>query len=109
MVIALTLHPQGGEPETIRPVVLGHAREALGRKETAEFMGVMNLDLGEGPGPTEVMTIPGIFRLVFEISPLDRSSESSVETFMAVVQRRLDEVLTNPDLLDEITRGPRKF
>jgi hypothetical protein len=108
MVIAMTCHFEGRDPETIRAAILRHARKALGRADSADFVKVLDADLGDGPVPTEVTDGAGIFRLVFENSPLDRSSESSIETFMVEVQRRLDEVLASPAILWEITRhGPK--
>jgi hypothetical protein len=107
MLVALTRGMGTTDLSQLRDKVIGDAREALGPKPGREMMSEKLIDHGDGAGPvsTPLMSSAGIFRLAFNESPLDRSSDSDCESFMVIVERRLDEVLASPELLRRICGG----
>lgn len=93
MVVHMERHFHPDEDAAaIRGRVIAHARKALGLSPDGEFFETMDVDLGEGVEPTEMMSTPGIFRLVANHAGIEIGDERGVETFMDVVQRTLSDL-----------------
>jgi hypothetical protein len=109
MVLAITHHIETKDPVQLRQAIIGHAREALSdlTDETMFHCPTGDLGEGEGPQPTPVASAAGIFRLVLDDSPLNHLNPIDAESFMLVVQRRVDEVLADPVILGQICGGIR--
>lgn len=110
VVIAFTRQLETSDPASIRAKVLEHAREATGPKSSGESYREEMVSNGDGDEAelTPMVTMWGAFRLLLDAYSIDHLNAAASKDFMEIVERRLDEVLADPDLLSRLGRPVNK-
>jgi hypothetical protein len=102
--LCVATHRNLGETtlDDIRRKIILDARVAIGPKDSDDpkFYLVRIINEGGKTIPMRMVSAAGILRNILDCSPLNRLNEMDRESFMAVIQRRLDAVLADPSLLE---------
>ncbi|MHB1210353.1 MAG: hypothetical protein ACYC1I_11715 [Acidimicrobiales bacterium] len=92
------MHPADDLPD-IRARVIQIARDALSPADSSKFRQrqPVALDGRKAPEMTNLVSPAGIFRMVIEFARIDRMDPVAAESFMDVVQKRLEELERDPE------------